>query len=109
MGTWRAATLAMRIPLLIFAVSTAAALQLEPFVDKVAEVLTARAKAAVRFDSKVASLRRELAEVQMEMMDVMRPDAGTLAQLRDKERCLKYALRVEEIRLSEVSVGTPRS
>ncbi len=93
----------MRIPLLIFGVSIAASLQLEPLVDRVAESLTLRAKAAVHADSRLARLRQELAGVQMEMMDVMHADDRAMDRLRTREAGLKYALRTEEIRRDESS------
>jgi hypothetical protein len=100
-GSWRAVSVAMRIPLLIFAVSTAAALQLEPVVDRVAELLSVKARAMVQADSRLVRLREELAGVQMEMMDVMRADGCAMSQLRAREAGLKYALRAEEIRRDE--------
>jgi hypothetical protein len=110
-GSWRALSFAMRIPLLIFAVSIAASLQLEPVVDRVAALLTSRAKTAISCDPRVMHLRQELAGVQMEMMDVMGTDGHARAQLRAREAGLKYELREAEIKCSESprSAEMPRS
>jgi hypothetical protein len=93
----------MRIPLLIFAVSTAAALQLEPLVDKVADSLAVHARAVVQSDPGLERIRQELAGVQMEMMNVMRQDGRGMAELRACEAELKYALRAEEIRRDDAA------
>jgi hypothetical protein len=92
----------MKIPVLIFVLAGFAASQMEPLA---ARLRTKAVNYAAGTDS-VKALSRQLEDAQLEMMGVLRSSHDSLAQesletLRTHEAGLKYAIRAEEIRLSE--------
>jgi hypothetical protein len=111
----------MKIPFLIFLVSGFATLQLEPAFTHVAQLVSryAASESAPPLlkagDSEVIWLKEELAEVQMDLLNVLQANPLILGDLRDatnhdtttelesREAGLKYALRAEQLRQDEVA------
>jgi hypothetical protein len=109
----------MKIPFLIFLVSGFATLQLEPAFTQVAQWASryAASESAPPLlkagDRKVIWLKEELAEVQMDLLNVLQANRDTTnhdttnhdttGQLESREAGLKYALRAEQLRQDEVA------
>ncbi len=49
-------------------------------------------------EERIAHLRAELADVQMDLMRILEVDPATTADLQCREAALKYSLREEQIR-----------
>jgi len=58
-----------------------------------------------RASDRVVVLRAELADVQLDLMQVLETDPAASADLRAREAALKYALREEQIRRDRTGAG----
>jgi hypothetical protein len=89
----------MKIPVLIFLISGIATRELEPVAARGLD-------AAMRYahsHNNVKALSSQLADVQLDMMQVLRTEHDSPVALQTQEAGLKYALRAEQIRLAEQS------
>ena len=96
----------MRLPLLIFAISGIATMQLEPIATGGAEALLRYAHAKTQppnhqATDQIRRLQSALADVEMDLMKVLATDPAVTSGLERREEDLKYALRAAEIRSDE--------
>lgn len=90
----------MKIPVLIFLISGIATSELEPVASR---GIQAALKYA-RHNEQVKALSTQLADTQLDMMQVLRSGHDTTGtNLEAQEAGLKYAIRAEQIRLAEKS------
>ena len=86
---------AMRLPFLIFLVSGAATMQLEPIATRGIHTM---------FETdRLTEIRSRLSYVQMDLMKVLETDAEVTSRLRNEQEYLQYTLRAEQIRRDETA------